>query len=334
MGHRANLFIVEDGKSQIYYCHWCALEFSKAFCWGPEIAREYIRQFTPVGLTLGDSCEAAVLLDLDSKVLLFFSTEYFTFELPLVRTLLSLIKENWPGWEVRWAHEGIFSIAEYLNLPKEPLRDWGRPKPGQKFRPLPPDIPPSGALLLTLRHQGRTAVFRGMLDAENDTAFLETGPAVLDDVRSAEGATSLVWDGEFPPFPLGGGHVDFDRRELAFWCVMINAPIEYVVTAWAGWNVKWLQDSYENHLTLAGLDIRLPSPSPQEMRKQMLTYIGSRDDWEDIDPTREPRILGRPPASLIGEPDSFRWMFSETTGIVEASLKALKRRFQRLLKKH
>lgn len=282
MGQRANLVVVQGGGWCLYYDHWCANRLDVELFWGPADALRFIEQCGPAepSAWLDEVwCEGAALVDLDHRVLLFFGGEDALWDIPLRRAHLSLMAETWPGWDIRWADEGIVSLGTYLGLPRETFLDADR-NARDSFKVLN-EYPEDNLTLLTVTAAGTTTAGRVYGEAE----ALEGGPGSLDDVIGLEGARALEWTGEMP---TGGLHLDFDRRTLAFWWAHDTPAIEdRVADAWPGWDATWLRDRYEAHLELAGLDIRLPVRPPAELQAARLADLRRLCHHEAKNPVRE-----------------------------------------------
>jgi hypothetical protein len=74
--------------------------------------------------------------------------------------------------------------------------------------------------------------------------------------------------------PHIGFHVDVARRQLAIWGS--SAPhLETIRTAWAGWEVRWLDDDFYYHLSVTDGHLTLPIPDMEtiltEIESDLLT---------------------------------------------------------------
>ena len=86
MGQRANLILVEKGKYQLFYSHWCANTLPRDLFWGPDHAQAFIRIQRPVGDSgwLDDVwAEGGAILDIDRKCLLLYGGEDILYDVPL-----------------------------------------------------------------------------------------------------------------------------------------------------------------------------------------------------------------------------------------------------------
>lgn len=246
MGQRANLLIVEAGRRTLYYDHWCANRLDEELFWGPEEALHFIRQLESSSSEdewLDERwCEGAAVVDVDRHILLFFGGEDILYDARERRVLLDLLRRQWDGWEVRWAPEGIMSIADYFDLPRSQFAAEGMPVPS------PFIARASGGLLVTELQHGVLRLGR----AEGRHPSLELGPAALDGVR---------WHREaaFDYFPRGGIHLDRDARRLMTWWAADSSDTRNRLAAgWQGWTVDWHFDDYDPHLALCGAALTLP----------------------------------------------------------------------------
>jgi hypothetical protein len=279
MGQRANLVVLRDGDWRLYYDHWCANRLDVELFWGPELALQFIEQRDDdIGWLDDVWCEGAVLLDLDQRVLLFFGGEDVYYDIPLRRAHLALMSANWPEWNIRWAHEGIVSIGDYLKLDRVQFLTGKGPEADGRFTCLT-DYPEDNSTLLTIAETGSVAALQG----EGNIELLELGPLALEDVRAAPETAPLIWKGQFPG---EGVHFDFDRRILSFWSAGTLASIEKIAAAWPGWKVNWLRDDFESHIALSGLDIRLPYRPFAELQAECIETLRRRHNKEAGNPAR------------------------------------------------
>jgi hypothetical protein len=58
-------------------------------------------------------------MDVERRVLTFFGGEEVSYDVPLRRTLLALMREVWRDWSIEWAHEGVVDVAERAGVPRE-----------------------------------------------------------------------------------------------------------------------------------------------------------------------------------------------------------------------
>jgi hypothetical protein len=271
MGQRANLIVVEGGDYQLFYGHWCANTLPRDLFWGPEHALAFIRIQRPVDDWLDDVwAEGGALLDLDRNHFLLYGGEDVLHDVPLRRVYLALLAKVWGGWTVRWAHEGIAALADYVRYPRGKVLT----KPDSEFAACtlsPPEQKDWTDLVASVRfHDGTMRLFPLAGDLP---CYLSGGPKLTENIQS-EGLDWLFLDEWTNEFPAGGFHMDLSVLRLDFW-VARDAPdiLSRTEQAWAGWQVCWHCDRYEAQLERTAGVLRFPLPERQallERCRQML----------------------------------------------------------------
>jgi hypothetical protein len=292
MGQRANLLVLENGNRTLYYDHWCANRLEVELFWGFDETLHFIRQRDPVGEEewLDEVwCEGAAVVDVDRKTLLFFGGEDVAFDVRLRNIHLDLLRRQWPGWDVRWAAEGILSIADYLGLPRDSFayENDRAPSPfvhDKYFNLLVTEATADGLRLTRLG---------------GNVSALEAGPASLDAVLGAK------WLGLIPlvrfrraltwrDFPDGGVHLDRARRTLAtWWSGDTGDARRRVERAWPGWTIDWLFDDYARHFALCGGALTVPAIDVAATQRTILDTIeAGLTDAPPRNPARDIPDLG------------------------------------------
>jgi len=122
MGHRANLIIATNERYDLFYSHWAANTLPQDLFWGPDHAMAFIRVQRHVDESgwLDDIwAEGGAVLDQTNRCLTLFGGEDIRFDVPLRRIYLELLGKVWKGWQVRWAHNGIVDLADYVGYPRD-----------------------------------------------------------------------------------------------------------------------------------------------------------------------------------------------------------------------
>lgn len=289
MGQRANLVVVVRGKRTLYYDHWCANRLDVELFWGPRLALDFVAQLGPVAEPDGwlDTrwCEGAVVLDFDRSVLTWFGGEDMIYDVPLRRAHHELMSQQWRGWEIRWAYEGILSIADELALPREQFRarpeDSARPHDDTP-RPLTfnQSFPEDNLTATSVRLDDGTLLV-GRLCGDDDA--LRVGPALIDVLIANGSIEPLRWEGEFPQ---GGVHVDCARRRLDTWWAPTTLDlVECTGAAWPGWTVRWHRDRYEHQLEL--VDGRFVLPVAGDLPMRIVRSLEAHVHRDARNPVRE-----------------------------------------------
>jgi len=178
--------------------------------------------------------------------MLFFGGEDVLYDARLRRIHLVLLRRQWDGWDVRWASEGLMSIADYLGIARETFAS-DRAREPQPFIVPPPASEASSVVLTETVPNGRLRLARIRGNATN----LLCGPQSLEStLRQARFQDRLEW---IEDFPHGGVHVDRAARRLeTWWSDETSDTRRKVETIWNGWNVRWDFDDYDPHFALCG----------------------------------------------------------------------------------
>lgn len=265
MGHRANLVLVESTGYQLFFCHWCSKSIPQAAFWGPDQALSFVLQQKPVSRENGwlDDVwsEGGLLIDPTRKVMLLYGGEDLLYVIPLRRLYLELLRENWSGWNIRWAHEGIFDLADYVGLPRSTVfaaREYDDRV--ETFNP--PNKPEYTHIVGSLRLEDnslRLYPLSGDLEW-----YLSRGPQLVEIARANPGLDSLPLHEWMTEFPQGGFHLDPVKKQVAFWTAHDQEIIERIRPFWDGWEFLWLKDRYEYQLEQAGARLTFPLSTVNE----------------------------------------------------------------------
>lgn len=236
-------------------------------------------------------CEGAAVLDFDEQVLLFCGGEDIMGDIPLHSAHLSLMREPWPGWRIRWAHGGIVAIGFHVGEPARRFRIDREPDPRERFH-IGSDGLGENRVLLTVSTDGAGSARRVAGDGES----LCLGPDALDVLDEVAGAGRLVWQGQVP---TGGAHVDFDNKALVFWWAQPTPAIAgRFAAAWPGRKISWIEDRFDARIERSGLDIRLPEPPFTELRATRIESLRRCCHWAARNPARD--LAAKIGAATIG----------------------------------
>jgi hypothetical protein len=122
MGQRANLIVIDQRRTDVFYTHWRANTLTRDLFWGPVYATAFCRaqrRVTAEDLLDDVWAEGGAILDHDRRALLLFGGEDISYDVPTRRLYLRLLSHAWSGWEVRWAYEGVCDLADCLSVPRE-----------------------------------------------------------------------------------------------------------------------------------------------------------------------------------------------------------------------
>ena len=308
MGQRANIVIVENGSSQLYYDHWCGNALDLELFWGPEDFAAFVRQRDPEDdeYWLDERwCDGAALLDLNRRSLLFFGGECARFNVRHRRVYFNLLRPRWPGWRIEWAHEGIVSIARAIGLPLDDFLVDSNPAELTYNA----ELSVHDIILSTVDRDGssETRCVAGSWEA------LQLGPAELERaMEQAPPVTELVWDAE--EYPRGGIHVDYPARILGTWWSDPTPRLESLVTrAWPGWNLRWWRDEFERQVELASVAISFTGEATYA--PAILASLWARSQQE------EPTNPARGALSALGEDAQINPCTDHTRGSLDGQRK-------------
>lgn len=266
MGQRANLILVEGGEYRLFHSHWCANTLPRDLFWGPGHAVTFIRIQRAVdhsGWLDEDWAEGGALLDLDRKHFLLYGGEDVLYDVPLRRIYLELLAQVWKGWTVRWAHEGIADLADYVGYPRDAILGQGdQDRTDGKLTP--PAQKDWTDLVASARFDDDTVRLYPL--AGDVTSHLSSGSGLVDNLRPTDGLPRLLLDEWTKGFPGGGFHLDLLAQRLEFW-VARDAPAirNRVARVWPGWDTQWHLDHYERQLERAEGLLRFPLPDRQSL---------------------------------------------------------------------
>jgi len=275
MGQRANLFVIEDGRCELYYSHWAANRLDCELFWGPAIATAFARRqrSESEGAELLDEvwAEGGAIIDHAARMILWYGGQNVMHDIPRRRILLRMMRSLWSGWSVRWAAEGIVDLADYLGIER-----------ARVLCEAPEDSPSCSELLaesqdpswistaISSKHDGVCYFFA--IDERIDFLLLDAH-RLLEELRNRTGAQRFDWAARSSDFPTGGLHVDWDSRSIGYWFAA-EAPAIGVrtVAALPDWSVKCWDDHYESHLAAAP-GLQLPLPDEAALTQQILDAL-------------------------------------------------------------
>jgi hypothetical protein len=291
MGHEANLLLVDEQGYKLFYCHWCANTLYQSLFWGPDYSIPFIEQQqleANNGWLTARWVQGGVVLDIYRRVLLLFDEDSLN-DIPLHRIYMALLQEVWKGWEVRWAYEGIFNMADYVGYPRAKVRA-RHSNYAIDDRWLPGFWSVENDFLLHTDYCVASVKFgdenlRLFTLSGSSTAALVLGTKILDIMNYDEGLryldlNNVPLDNDHldiivgAGFPQSGFHIDITQHQIAFWTADYDELRDRIVPAWFGWEVIWLQDRYEFQLEHTNGKLIFPIHSDEallsELEKRLL----------------------------------------------------------------
>ncbi|MEU4094656.1 hypothetical protein [Streptomyces sp. NPDC026673] len=251
------VIVREDGDHEVYEARFGAIGLDLDLLAGPEVLVPVLRA-RPLAEDWRDEvwCQAAALIDLRCKTLLFFAWEGPVTELRHRAALWEALRRAWPGWELRWTHDGPAALRAHLGLDPEVVRE----KAGGSTYP-------DGALAtgdeeLAERDPLIRVVTVGadrchLLSSANHHPVAE-GPALLVRLERAPGHGRCVLAAN------SGLHVDPLRRRVGWWLLGAQAGVPRMASRWPGWTVEFWADRWEEHVRASGGRFAPPAVDPEQ----------------------------------------------------------------------
>ncbi|MGY4926678.1 hypothetical protein [Streptomyces sp. 900105755] len=250
MGARAQYVIVENGAWQRYYSHWAANRVVHDLLPGPAAATRCFRANREIDEWLDDLwCEGAALVDHDRRTLLWFAFADSWADHLAARSVLA---RTWPGWDLRFAHDGMGDLTHHLGLGRDLTRTpgWFETFEPSGFTSSEYTEPCS---VVSLRLPDGSV--RAWGSNSEPVEHLAGGPRLVD-LIAASSATPVLTD-----MPYGGVHFDPPARTVSLWAVQTVAGIhDWPLPGWEDWALDFRGD---DHTRQAGvLPAGFPFPSP------------------------------------------------------------------------
>lgn len=264
--------VSESGNRSPYEDGWGAVWLEHDILAGPDVVLPFVRSRTP-GLSRDATwCEAAAVIDLREKDLLFFTTGWGPATNRLRRAYWDLLARAWPGWRVRWAYDATYPGA--VGTPDAPILGVEAVAPADD-RLSDRD---SGLTLVTIEAGGCHLV------DHIDHPAVE-GPALLDHLKAAPDHVTCGIT------VSGGVHLDPPRRTMSWWTV--GAHRVDVAALWPGWRVECWEDRVHEHVhASAG---RFTPPRSDHHADLDEVAQAAREHWS----TRRPPELAAPALAVM-----------------------------------
>lgn len=287
MDHCCQCVIVEHGQRDLGYSG-AAETIASDLVWGPGWTLELIRGLLdkadhPSNWLDETTCGGAVLVDLDQKVLLFFGGD-IKYDVPRRRAFLDLLQVQWPGWTVRWAHEGIVEVAEYAGYAA--ARDRLAPIAGL-------DYPDFDVRLLIGGQDGPFGWVESVASVRWSNGRLGIYPMINHAQQLALTGLRLprflkrrdFWQRFWrrPGFDSarldvglcsGGVHIDVRAQEVGFW---LSEPygdaLKQVSDRWPKWTVTWHGTAFEKQAAATGGPLVFVSKAQDVLKREILESL-------------------------------------------------------------
>ncbi|MER7825398.1 hypothetical protein ABTX85_22895 [Streptomyces sp. NPDC096097] len=218
-----------------------------------------------------DMCEAGVLIDPARRLLLVFAQEGPSVAMRTRAAWWRLLALAWPGWQLRWMHDGQSGLRDHLGMEPGHVRDTPYPGPVLEADDAELADPDPMAAVVTVG-SGRCHVLAHIEDHP-----VAEGPALLDRLSDAPGHA------RYPGRAEAGIHVDPAARRVGWWLTGIVPHAAAMAARWSGWTVDFWEDRWAEHERASGGRFAPPAPDRAaalaDVRDQALErWSGPRDD--------------------------------------------------------
>ncbi|MEW1643935.1 hypothetical protein [Streptomyces sp. NPDC091219] len=265
MGARAQYVVVENGTWQRYYSHWAANRVAADLLPSPAAATRCFRAHREIDEWLDDVwCEGAALVDHDRRVLLWFAHVGDWADHLAVRAVLAL---TWPGWDVRFAHDGLGDLTHHLGLGRDLTRS-----PGwfEIFEPVGfpyTEYAESSSVVSVRLPDGSVRAWGSDWEPVESLAG---GPGVIDLVVASPPTPALT------DMPEGGVHFDPQARTVSLWAVRTVAGIhDWPLPRWENWDLDFRGDDHTQQAGLLPEDFPFPRPRLAPALRSLADGLGT-----------------------------------------------------------
>jgi hypothetical protein len=334
MGSRANLILADENSYKLFYCHWCANSICNDIFCGPEFAIPYILRQARTNDWLDDIwAEGCLVIDTYQQVVLLCGSEDIDNNIPKRRLFLELMREVWTGWDIRWAHGGIFDQAAYLDVPLSVVtgvrKQAETPITAESFLPLPQKNRMDTVVSIVFE-DGSLRLYP--ITPFRLSPFLEVGPSLLDLVSKNTGFEHFniaEWTHEMPD---AGLHIDVPRRQILYWAAHQGNLSQDFTRFWPGWELTWLCDKFERQIAETRGLLTFPIPAPDVLLhdlQERLVWNNPRSAAEIVDGTTQAlknagHNVEPNPAAYLSEPQDISGAIRQQ--IVDNAVAAWRRR--------
>ncbi|WP_330347330.1 hypothetical protein [Streptomyces sp. NBC_00582] len=269
--------VSQDGTHEVYEARFGAVGIDHDLLAGPDVVVPAVRARPRVDHWRGDwMVEAAALFDLRDRVLLFFASEGPVTRFRHRAVTRRALARAWPGWELRWTHDGPADLLRHLGLDPAVVRE-------RDPRVFPaPLLDPDDEEFLE-RDPLVTVVTVGdhrchLLGAINDHPVAE-GPALLDRLAGVHDHGRCTLAAE------AGIHLDPVGERVGWWTMSATPEAGEMDARWPGWTVEFWRDRWEEHARAAPGRLVPPRVDPRqalaELREDAVEHWTRRpgDPW-------------------------------------------------------
>ncbi|MGI5238679.1 hypothetical protein [Dactylosporangium sp. CA-139066] len=238
MGSRVNYVVVRSGEYTVYSLGGGSGEaIDYSFATGPDVVLRWLANLGECadGQWFSDvMSDGGVLIDVDRRVLLLFNRPY-----NLMRyraAMLQAYAATWPGWEIRWAYDGVADLMAYVGVDPVAAHDDDGPEPTERNEFGPDD--PVAAVVTIRGADGRVRLYG--LNPDKAWRRWRMGPDLVEWVAAGpelpESATNP---------PTAGLDLDPATRRAGLWSVEpLHGLRQRWAELWPGWTLEFWGDNW------------------------------------------------------------------------------------------
>lgn len=301
MGCRANIVLVENGRTEIRYHRQGGMSVAPFAMLGPDGLRTVVAGFGDLREELlpDGECEGVLLLHVDKHLIMIDTCHGVASPPPVHRAFVHLLRCRWNGWAVRWAYGGIHEIADAIGC-VVPRYTWGffqlrdesgvfldHSMKGADVRPAQSGTNNLDTCAVTIK--AGAGDDRNYAVAHEASSVLSIGPELVQ-LLDAFDAEELPTEREAIERRIESAvYIDTTSHQLwvHHWSIQEPGNIAEVEQRWPGWKVRTNAAGLLLHAFLAGEDpevLKLPDHEAIEMLR--------REVGGDLDPrSRLPRAV-------------------------------------------
>lgn len=269
MGSRANFVLVDEQGWRLYYSHWGGDRICGTLIAGPAAATRFIAAQRPCLDRERDWLddvwsEGGAVVDHQARRLVFYGGDLL-YEIPAKRALSRILELTWPGWEIRWAYDGVGDLAAAVGVDRSVVRKVDEEE-RQMPRHLETDLSWECHLLTVCDADGELTIYP--LTRDCHTAW--QGPALLERLPE-RGLRGL----ELSRLPYSGLHVDVRTRTAETWLTYTSTGlVPALPELWPGWRVRFCEDRYEEQAARCGDAVTFPALDLKDALQKLVEAVG------------------------------------------------------------
>jgi hypothetical protein len=198
----------------------------------------------------------------------------------LRRLYLELLQKVWQGWTIRWAHDGILDLADYVGISRTIVET------SDSGIPLAKDCDPSW-LAVDLEYVDTIGSIR-LLDGSirlfplngAGWGYFEGGISLVNVMQKQQSVAA--WKQPADRFPRGGFHIDVESKRLSIWEGYSPGIDREFEPYWPGWEIDWLKDNFEAHIALTENRLVLDLPSDSDLLSELESTLIREDSTGSV----------------------------------------------------